>query len=414
MVKQGEASRPAWEVADIIRIYGDEYRCAHKLSLLEIKIMRDIERCRTAELGGHLEKCDNGDCAFKRPAYNSCLNRHCPKCQTTAKARWLEARHAELLPVGYFHLVFTLPHELNPLALANKKAIYGLLFSAVAATLHDFAANPQHLGGRLGFTAILHTWDQQLKTHIHLHCVVPGGALSFDENRWIPARRNYLFPVKALSKAFRSRFTGGLRKLFEKGDLQLPGKLAKLNADEGFSNLFDSLYRHEWVVYAKKPFGGAEKVLDYLGRYTHRVAISNHRIVNVENGKVIFKYSDRTDGNRPKERMIPADEFIRRFLNHSLPDQFFRIRHFGFLANPCKKRLLPKCRELLGLPPEIPVVARKSMRELLLKLTGADPCKCPRCERGVMRVVEVIPRAGKHSGKPIFCGRSPPFTARVL
>jgi hypothetical protein len=395
-------------VADIFRAYGEAYRSAHQLTSLQLKIMRDIERCRTAELGGHLERCDDGDCGFERPAYNSCLNRHCPKCQTVTKARWLEARRAELLPVGYFHLVFTLPHELNPLALVNKKAVYGLLFQAAAATLQDFAADPKHLGGTTGFTAILHTWDQQLRTHIHLHCVVPGGALSPDGSRWIKARKHFLFPVKALSKVFRGKFVEGLKKLFHKEKLSLQGKLEILSTPEGLSAFFENLYAHKWVVYSKKPFGGPEKVLDYLGRYTHRIAIANHRLVHVQNGKVTFKYRDRKHGNQLKECTLSADEFIRRFLHHSVPKGFFRIRHFGFLANKTKKRLLAQCRRCLGLSPKPPVEPPKDLIRLLTELTGIDHSRCPRCGRGTMRVVMRLPKPAQAAGTPIFCGRSPP------
>jgi hypothetical protein len=337
--------------------------------------MRAIETCRTAYLGGHAEKCNC--CGFKRPAYNSCRNRHCPKCQALVKARWLQDRKSELLPVGYFHTVFTIPHELNLIAMYNSRIIYDLLFRSVAETLQEFAADPKHLGGKPGFTAILHTWDQKLLYHIHLHCVIPGGALSHDGKRWIHARKEFLFPVKALSKMFRGKFTAYLKEEFINGDLKIP---------EGvyFNRLLNQLWKKEWVVYAKAPFGGPEKVLDYLGRYTHRVAISNNRIKKVKNGMVSFTYRDRADGDSRKMLTLPAPELIRRFLKHVLPKSYMRIRHFGFLAPRSKGRDLARCRELLGVVTEDVKLPRKTPRQLMLEITGVDIEKCPRCKLGRM------------------------------
>lgn len=332
--------------------------------------------CRTPALGGHLERC--GGCGFERRAYNSCRNRHCPKCQALAKARWLEARSAELLPVGYFHVVFTLPHVLNPLILRNKALLLKMLFDAVGQTLLQFGRNPKNgLGGKIGFLAVLHTWDQKLSDHFHLHCLVPAGALSPDGSRWIHARNDFLFPVKALSRVFRGKFVELLRRDFPPEVLQ---------------PLLPQLYAKDWVVYSKAPFGGPHKVLDYLGRYTHRVAISNHRIRSVADGKVTFSYRDRADGDSLKAFTLPATEFIRRFLLHSLPRSFMRIRHFGFLANRSKAHDLSLCRRLLGLPPDLPKPQPACARELLRRVAGRDLDLCPSCKTGVVAVVAELPR----------------------
>lgn len=378
---------PRWEVADVFRRYGQAFRHSHPLPVSQLKIMRAIESCRTPVLGGHLEQCDR--CGFQRPAYNSCRDRHCPKCQGLAKARWLAARQAELLPVGYFHVVFTLPHELNALILSNKRVLLNALFAAAAETLHAFGHN--NLGGKTGFIAILHTWDQQLNAHFHLHCLVPAGVLSDDGDRWIHSPKKFLFPVRALGKVFRGKYIDILRQAFADRALIFPGQAAPLQTPTEFDTLIARLRQKPWVVYAKPPFGGPEKVLDYLARYTHRVAISNDRILNVENGNVTFSFRDRADGNRRKTRTLPAGEFIRRFLLHSLPGSFVRIRHFGFLANRAKKKDLGRCRELLGLATNIPEPEERSDDELMREITGTDVCLCPCCKEGKMLVVEEIP-----------------------
>lgn len=380
--------RPRWEVADILRLHGEAFRRSHPLPVYQLKIMSAIERCRTSALGGHLEECDI--CGFERPAYNSCRNRHCPKCQGLDKARWLEARQAELLPVGYFHVVFTLPHELNALILSNKRALLDILFDAASQTLLTFGRN--NLGGKAGFITILHTWDQRLNAHFHLHCLVPAGVLSENDGRWISAPEKFLFPVRALAKVFRGKYTGFLLKAFADCKLIFPGQAAQFQTQTGFSNLIAQVRQKRWVVYAKPPFGGPEKVLDYLGRYTHRVAISNNRILNVENGNVTFAFRDRGDGNKCKTITLPAEEFIRRFLLHSLPSSFIRIRHFGFLSNRSKKHDLPLCRKLLGLDPHPPQPEQKSNEELLRELTGQDISRCPRCKQGAMRIVAELPK----------------------
>jgi len=369
-------SRARPELADIFRSHGESYRKTHCLPASHLKVMRAVEVCRTAEMGGHLKQCDT--CGFEHPTYNSCRNRHCPKCQSLAKAKWLNKQSCELLPVGYFHLVFTLPHELNRLVLAHKKILLTLLFKAVSETLLEFGQ--KRLGGQLGFIMVLHTWDQTLKDHFHLHCLVPAGALSFDQSRWISTRKNFLFPVKALSRVFRGKFLDLLKQACDHGKIPPPSQELK------------ALGKKNWVVYAKKPFGSPQTVLDYLGRYTHRVALSNNRILNVQNGLVTFSYRDRRDKDRLKSMTLNAEEFIRRFLLHVLPDGFMRIRHFGFLANRTKKHALPQCRKLLGLNPALPQIPKRSAQELLHEITGIDLSRCPRCQKGTMIVVAELPR----------------------
>lgn len=395
---ESRLSRPRYEVGDIFQRHGPSYRQKHALPVPHLKIMRAIETCRTAELGGHLERCDH--CGYERNAYNSCRNRHCPKCQALAKAEWLEKRRAELLPVEYFHNVFTLPHELNPIVLCNETVIYDILCKSVAQTLCEFAADPKHgLGGTIGFTAILHAWDQKLLSHVHLHCVIPAGVLSFDRKRWIPSRENFLFPVKALSKVFRGKLISYLKKTFSADKLIFPGHVAHLAAEARFSQSIDRLWEKDWIVYSKAPFSGPQKVLDYLGRYTHRVAIANHRIVNVENGLVTFQYRDRSNGDKSKLATITAEKFIRRFLLHLIPDSYKRIRHFGFLANRCKKQQLRKCRELLGLYPQPPQIPEETLREKTLRLTGTDIMECPRCRQGRMTRIMELPILTRCSSK---------------
>ena len=363
------------ELADIFRQHGERFEQTHRVSAAEHKVIRAVTVCRTEVLGGHLYRCDA--CDFERPVYNSCRNRHCPKCQSLAKARWLEKQTAELLPVGYFHLVFTLPHEFNGLILANKRIVLALLFKAVSETLIEFGRS--HLGGTLGIIAVLHTWDQTLKDHFHLHCLVPAGALSFDYSRWIAARNNFLFPISALSRVFRGKFLALL------GQARQRGKIAVLQSDSKAPR------QKNWVVYAKKPFGSPQTVLDYLGRYTHRVALSNERILRIENDQVTLSYRDRKDGDRKKTMTLGAHEFIRRFLLHVLPDGFMRIRHFGFLANRAKKQALARCRKLLDLDPALPHCSVESAKNLLLKITGVDLTRCPCCHEGTMIVVADFP-----------------------
>src|SRR5262245_52623843 len=363
------------ELADVFLQYGESYQRTRRVSACEQKVMRAVSACRTQELGGHLQRCDC--CGFERPAYNSCRNRHYPKCQSLAKAQWLDKQTAELLPVGYYHLVFTLPHELNRFILANKKILLALLFKAVSQTLLEFGQT--RLKATLGIIAVLHTWDQTLKDHFHLHCLVPAGALSFDQNRWISARKTFLFPVKALSQVFRVKFLSLLQKAGDRAKVQ------------GINDGIKASCQKNWNVYAKKPFGSPRTVLDYLGRYTHRVALSNDRIMKIENGKVLLSYRDRKDGDRKKTIGLEAHEFIRRFLLHVLPNGFMRIRHFGFLANRFKKHLLPQCRKLLDLDPALPRCFAESARDRLLRIPGVDLSRCPCCPNGTMIIVGNLP-----------------------
>ncbi len=388
--------RPRHELADVFRLYGDAYRETHPLSTAVRRVMRAITTCRTAAQGGHLERCTA--CRFERPAYNSCRNRHCPKCQSLAKARWLEARQAELLPVDYFHVVFTVPHDLNALMRANPARLYAILFDAVADTLLTFGANPrQGLGGQLGVLAILHTWDRQLRYHVHLHCVVAGGALDVNGDRWVAARPTFLFPVRALSRAFAHRFLTRLEAAGQPQRLVWPESLAAVRGPSAFRAWLETLRRKAWVVYAKPPFGGPATVLDYLARYTHRVAISNHRLTAVADGQVSFTYRDRQHGGVLRELTLPADAFIDRFLQHTLPPHFVRIRHLGFLANRTKTARLAQCRRLLNAAPPPPVVT-PTTAEPVRTLTGVDAVACPHCHVGTMLVIERWPRGSRPTG----------------
>jgi len=382
-------TRPAHEVAEVFRLYGAAYRTEHRLTTEQRRVMTAIELCRTAALGGHLEECDQ--CGYQRPVYNSCRNRHCPKCQGLARARWLADRQAELLPVGYFHTVFTLPHELNDLLAANPRPLYNLLFQCAAQTLQAFGSDPLYgLGGQLGFTAILHTWDQKLLYHVHLHCVIAGGALAANGSRWLPARANYLFPVRELSGAFRARYLRGLRQLFDQGRLRFPGRL-QAHADAGaFATFLEPVASKDWVVYSQPPFGGPAKVLEYLSRYTHRVALSNHRLRAVGEGSVTFRYRDRREHNRQKELILSAEEFIRRFLLHITPPGLCRMRHYGFLSNRVKQEQLKRCRTLLG-PSASAAATNPALLTLPAWLSETDVKCCPECGHGKMIAIERLP-----------------------
>ena len=330
--------RPALELAEVVRRHG------HRLGDLsgeQQRILRAIACCRTAALGGHVETCDH--CQYQRIAYNSCRNRHCPKCQASACALWMEDRAAELLPVEYFHVVFTLPDPFNPLALANKRVFYGVLFDAVARTLSEVAANPKRLGAKIGFIGILHTWGQNLSLHPHIHCVVPGGGLSPD-GKWVNCKPGFFLPVRVLSKVFRGKFIELLKRA--RGQ----GKLIGTEDADAFDQLLDTSVKHDWVVYAKRPFGGPGQVLKYLARYTHRIAISNRRLASVDNQTVTFKYKDYAHHNRPRTMTLDGAEFLRRFLLHAVPRGFMRIRHFGLLANRLRAQNLQLCRRLMAAP----------------------------------------------------------------
>jgi Putative transposase/Transposase zinc-binding domain len=368
--------RPPLEVADIVRTYGTAFVKRHRrwLTALHLKVLRAIVACRTAALGGHIEQCDS--CGQRAISYNSCLNRHCPKCQAAARQLWLSKRSAELLPVPYYHVVFTLPHVLAPLALQNKALVYGLLFRAAAETLLQIAADPKHLGADIGFMAVLHTWGQTLLHHPHVHCVVPGGGLSPDHRRWISCGPKFFLPVKVLRRVFRGKFLAALERAFEKHKLTLAGQLAPLQSPTAFAALLRTAAQPNWVVYAKPPFAGPAQVLTYLSRYTHRVAIANSRLMAMAEGKVTFRWRDYAHGHQTRTMALEADEFLRRFLLHVLPASFVRIRYFGLLANRYRTQLLHRCRSQLqtNAPPPLTttVVGRR----------------CQHCHRGTMRLVE--------------------------
>lgn len=386
-------SRPSLDVADIFRRYGDAFRqsLGKALSGVQRRVMRAIETCRTAALGGHVEQCDG--CGHQRIAYNSCRDRHCPKCQSLARAQWLEDRRAELLPVEYFHVVFTLPAPLAALALQNKREVYSLLFRATAETLRTIAADPQHLGAEIGFIAVLHTWGQNLLHHPHLHCIVPGGGLAPDHQRWIACRPGFFLPVRVLSRLFRRRFLDGLEQSFRSGRLTFSSALAPLDDPKAFADYLAPLRLTEWVVYAKRPFRGPEQVLDYLGRYTHRVAISNHRLVSADDGQVAFRWKDYRHHGRLKIMTLPAEEFIRRFLLHALPRGLQRIRHYGLLGNRHRAENLRLCRTLLAVPP--PPAASGAVRDyrtFFEQLTGRSLRECPKCHVGHMVEIETRSR----------------------
>jgi len=378
---------PRLELADIVRAHGDAYRRTHRLARVQAVALRAIERCRTAALGGHRETCDR--CGAVRLRYHSCRNRHCPKCQTLTKERWLAARKADLLPIPYFHVVFTLPHDLNALAQGNPRVIYTRLFRAAADTLLAFGRDPRHLGGTIGITAILHTWGQNLSQHLHLHCLVTGGAFAADRSRWIAGRSSFLFPVRALSTVFRAKYLAGLQQAFDAGQLTFAAGTADLIDRRTFAGFLGQLRAVEWIVYAKRPFAGPEQVLDYLGRYTHRVALSNNRLVDHGDGRVRFRWKDYADHDRVKVLTLEADEFLRRFLLHVVPRGLMRIRHFGLLANRTRRGTLTQCRALLGQPPpeDAPL---ESAAGLLQRLTGVDLSRCPVCGEGRMQITALV------------------------
>jgi hypothetical protein len=364
--------RPRPEDADDLRACGDAYRGTHPVSPDQARVMRRLASCRTAALGGHVDAC--AGCGFTRVSYNSCRDRHCPKCQAGKRAAWLDDRLNRLLPVPYFHVVFTLPDTLHPLMLRNQAALYDLLFRAAAGTLLTLAADPNRLGARVGFTAILHTWGQNLLFHPHLHCVVTGGGLSPDGVRWVAGNPRYFLPVRVLGTLFRGKFLAGLRAAYAAGELTLSGSAAGLADPPAFRRLVDDLYRRPWVVYAQPPFGGPEHVFRYLGRYSHRVAIANSRLVSLADGHVSFTWTDYADGSRVKVMRLTADEFVRRFLLHVLPKGFVRVRHYGLMAGSSVATKLPRCRQLLGQPePANPPAPKKTWVDGVLEWTGIDP-----------------------------------------
>jgi hypothetical protein len=382
------------EVADIFRQIGPAYRTvqAAHLSHAQRRVMSSIERCRTAVLGGHVEQCDA--CGHQRIAFNSCRNRHCPKCQSLTRAQWLQQRHSELLPVEYFHVVFTLPQEIAAIAYQNKSVVYDILFRATAETLRTIAADPKHLGAEIGFIAILHTWGQNLLHHPHLHCVVPGGGVSPDGERWVACRPGFFLPVRVLSRLFRRLFLELLRQAYAEGKLAFVAAIAELSSADAFGQYLEPIARAEWVVYAKRPFGGAQQVLEYLGRYTHRVAISNNRLTSFTGEQVTFRWKDYRHESKHKLMQLDAQEFVRRFLLHVLPLGLQRIRHYGLLANRTREVKLQRCRELLDAPApvaaDLAVEEREDYRDRYLRLTGISLRDCPVCARGQMVCVETF------------------------
>jgi hypothetical protein len=358
------------------------------VSCQQRRAIRDIIQCRSAALGGHVEQCSQ--CGHQQNAYNSCRNRHCPKCQAAARKEWTQKRAAELLPVEYFHVVFTLPKQLCPLALQNKRVIYGLLFRAASETLLKIADDPKHLGAAIGFLAVLHTWGQTLQHHPHVHCVVPGGGLSPDHSHWIGCRKGFFLPVKVLSRLFRGKFVAFLRAANERGRLVFHGQSKHLGEGDHFASLLNEVSKLEWVVYAKRPFGGPVQVLKYLARYTHRVAISNQRLLSLSDGEVTFRWKDYAEGNALKEMTLDVREFTRRFLLHILPSGFVRIRHYGFLANRCRSERLEHCRKLLASSTnQAPTFEALSM---ISDQSGTDhePELCPVCRKGRMLILQKL------------------------
>ena len=380
-------SRPSFEVADLVRTAGSAFieRNRAWIRWTHIKVLLAIARCRTAALGGHIDECVR--CGHRATiSYNSCRNRHCPKCQTGARERWIQARSRELLPSPYVHVVFTLPPQLAALALQNKKAIYGLLLRTSAETLLEVARNPRHLGAEIGFFSVLHTWNQKLQLHPHVHCVVPAGGLSLDHTRWIQSRPHFFLPIPVLRRVFRGKFVAALKSAFQRDQLHFSGDLALLAQPKIFASWLRPLFRKDWIVYSKPPFGGPEYVLQYLGRYTHRVAISNHRLISLVDGQVTFRWRDSAHNNEQKLMTLALDEFLRRFLLHLLPKGFVRIRHFGFLANRRRATLLPLCLAVLGTVPSQIEPAPSTTQE-------SDPLwLCPRCG-GPMAVIERLTAA---------------------
>ncbi|MGA8873781.1 MAG: IS91 family transposase [Candidatus Acidiferrales bacterium] len=393
-------SRPPLEVADLIRIAGAAFieRSRKWIRWKHIKVLLAIARCRTAALGGHLDECTR--CGHRAISYNSCRNRHCPKCQTGARERWIAARQRELLPTRYVHVVFTLPRQLAPLALQNTKVIYALLLRTSAETLLEVARDPRHLGAEIGFFSVLHTWNQKLELHPHAHCVIPAGGLSFDHTHWVASRDRFFLSIHVLRRVFRGKFVAGLRQAFQDGQLNFHGGLTCLAQPKIFAAWLRPLFRKDWVVYSKPPFGGPEYVLQYLGRYTHRVAISNHRLLSCADGKVTFRWRDSAHNNEQKLMSLSLDEFLRRFLLHVLPKGFVRIRNFGFLANRRRATLLPLCFQSLGAAQESP-----AEQEVSSAPDSTELWRCPKCG-GPMVVLERLTAAQIQL-------RSPPVLTRA-
>jgi len=376
--------RPTYEVAEVIRTHGESFYELHPQPAHHRRTLQALSQCRTAALGGHVDQCDQ--CGKQRISYNSCRNRHCPKCQGLSQQRWVEAREADLLPVPYYHLVFTLPDALSGLCLSNPEKLYHLLFRASWKTVQTFAQEHKYLGAQTGMVAVLHTWGQNLSLHPHLHAIVPGGGLT-PQGQWRMAKGKgkFLFPVKAMSQVFRGKFIAGLRALRVAGELSYHGQAAALSDDTAWRELLHQLYRKPWVIYAKQPFAGPQQVIRYLGRYTHRIAISNHRLRSLKDGKVSFSWKDYRQGGKKEVMTLSANEFLRRFCLHILPPGFTRLRHYGLLASRNKTQALAQARDSLGV--EAPAKPQpKDWREKLHEVTGLDLGKCPCCKTGRMRL----------------------------
>ncbi|MDQ3606276.1 MAG: IS91 family transposase [Gemmatimonadota bacterium] len=389
-------ARPGLEVADVLRRFEGEYRRHNGgLSPDQARVAVALTACRTAALGGHVEVCDA--CGKRQISYNACRDRHCPRCQAAATAAWLERERGYLLPVSYSHVVFTLPHTLAPLALQNPRVCYGLLFQAASQTLLEIAADSRHLGARLGFVAILHTWGQTLLHHPHLHCLVPAGGLSLDERRWIACRRGFFLPVRVLGALFRAKYLALLEKSFQAGTLRFHGRLAALAEPAAFARLLKQVRRQKWVVYAKAPFGGPETVLKYLARYTHRIAISNSRLLSLTDEAVTFRYKDYQHGHVQRQMRLAPWEFLRRFLLHALPQGFVRIRRYGLLANCQREKQLARCRMLLSAEPAAALAPEPHPCEVTsenvdkARAETAEPPRCPACGQGRLRTLERLP-----------------------
>ena len=380
--------KPKYEMADVFSMYGSTYRNSKKLPLSDHKVMNAIVSCRTEALGGHLDKCEK--CDYTKNAYNSCRNRHCPKCQGMNQLKWIDKRVNEMLPIGYFHLVFTIPKELNSLCLMNKKALYGILFKASSETITMLCADKKYLGAKPGLISILHTWGQNLMDHPHIHMIATAGGLSMFDNKWIKSSQKFFLPVKVVSKVFRGKFLALLKKQYEQKSLKLLGKNKLLKSKKNFKSLMNILYKKAWVVYTKKPFGNAAKLIKYLGKYTHRVALSNSRILDIKNQKVSFKWKDYADNNKQKIMTLDANEFIRRFLSHTLPKGFCEIRYYGIMANKTKKNNLILIRKILKISLKSLYQISETWQQQLLRLTGFNVLKCPKCKEGEMHIIKIF------------------------
>lgn len=378
--------KPSVEIADIFKSFGHQLGPQPKTNR---KVIQDIVNCRTSVLGGHKLRCD--DCQYEKQSYNSCRNRHCPKCQFTAKVKWIEKRTEDLLECPYFHVVFTVPSELNPLILRNKKVSYDILFKAASQTLKEVAENPRHLGAEIGCIGVLHTWGQNLLDHPHIHFIVPGGGLNREKTAWMHCKKNYFLPVKVLSLVFRGKVLEFFEKAFNQGDLQFMGAIEHLNSRAHFKPLLISCAQKEWVVYAKEPFAGPAQVIAYLGQYTHRIAITNYRLVKIDGDEVHFKVRDRENPAEKKVMVLPAREFMRRFLLHVLPRGYVRIRHFGLLGSRLKKLKIAIVRQIQGVVTKVKERLIESAEQILKRVTGIDPDLCPICKTGALKKLFRLP-----------------------